>query len=397
MPTITHAEAIARAKKVGEVCKANAVATEKLRHLPPENVQAMVDSDLIGLIIPKDRGGYGIDSWMDVADVVTEVGRHCGSSGWCFDLLIQHHWVFGIFPPECQDYVYKQHARPKIGTSFMPGAKVTRAPGGFNVSGEWSFSSGIDHSDWAILGGVVPPADGAGAPDVRFFLFGPGEFKVKDNWYAVGLKGSGSNNVVVNDVFVREEFTVRAADFAAGTGPGTKTNTGVMFREPGYVAFPFGIFCPLIAIARGALDYFTDFAKTRAQSQARDPMLQLLNTQHVIGEATAEIDAAYLLAKDNDEKLRNGLPNKEADMQAIKRNFTLASRLAIRGVDRLFEASGARGVMDGNPIQRFWRDVHAAGNHVAWGVDTAYVNAGAFAMGMAPVGAQGITAPKGGH
>jgi 3-hydroxy-9,10-secoandrosta-1,3,5(10)-triene-9,17-dione monooxygenase len=182
----------------------------------------MVDSDLIGLIIPKDRGGYGIDSWMVIADAVTEVGRHCGSSGWCFDLLMQHHWVFGMFPPECQDQVYKADPRPKIGTSFMPAAKVTRAPGGFRVTGEWSFSSGIDHSDWAILGGVVPPADASGQPDVRFFLFGPGEFKVKDNWYAVGLKGSGSNNVVVNDVFVREEFTVRSAEFATGTAPGTK-------------------------------------------------------------------------------------------------------------------------------------------------------------------------------
>ena len=83
MPTITHAEAIARARKVGEVCKANAEATEKLRRLPPDNVRAMAESDLIGLIIPKDRGGYGIDSWMTVADVVTEVGRHCGASGWC--------------------------------------------------------------------------------------------------------------------------------------------------------------------------------------------------------------------------------------------------------------------------------------------------------------------------
>lgn len=397
MPTITHAEAIARAKKIGEVCKANAEATEKLRHLPDENVKAMVESDLIGLIIPKDRGGYGIDSWMWIADVVTEVGRHCGASGWCFDLLMQHHWVFGMFPGECQDQVYKQDKRPKIGTSFMPAAKVTRAPGGYRVTGEWSFSSGINHSDWAILGGAVPPADGSGAPDVRFFMFGPGEFKVKDNWYAVGLKGSGSNNVVVNDVFVREEYTVRAADFGAGTSPGSKVNTGVMFKEPGYVAFPFGIFCPLIAIARGALDCFTDFAKTRAASAVRDPMLQLLGTQRAIGEAAAEIDAAYLLAKDNDAKLMAGLPNGEADASAIRRNFTLASRLAMRGVDRLFEASGARGILDGNPIQRFWRDVHAAGNHVAWGVDTGYVNAGAFAMGMPPAGTQGIPPARGGH
>ncbi|HEY3918042.1 MAG TPA: acyl-CoA dehydrogenase family protein [Stellaceae bacterium] len=397
MPTITHAEAVTRAKKIGEVCKANAEATEKLRHLPRENVEAMVASDLIGLIIPKERGGYGVDSWMTIADVVTEVGRHCGASGWCFDLLMQHHWVFGMFPGECQDQVYKQDPRPKIGTSFMPAAKVTRAPGGFRVTGEWSFSSGIDHSDWAILGGAVPAADGSSPPDVRFFMFGPEEFKVKDNWYAVGLKGSGSNNVVVNDVFVREEYTVRAADFGAGQSPGSKVNKGVMFREPGYIAFPFGIFCPLIAIARGALDCFTDFAKTRATSAVRDPMLQLLNTQRSIGEAAAEIDAAYLLAKENDAKLMAGLPNGETDAMSIRRNFTLASRLAMRGVDRLFEASGARGILDNNPIQRFWRDVHAAGNHVAWGVDTGYVNAGAFAMGMPPVGAQGIPAGRGGH
>ena len=387
MPTITREEAVARAKKIGEVVKSNAAATEKLRRLPPENVKAMMDSDLIGLIIPKERGGYGTDSWMTVADVVGEVGRNCGASGWCFDLLIQHHWVFGMFPGEAQDAVYKADPRPKIGTSFMPASKVTRAPGGFRVTGEWSFSSGIDHSDWAILGGPVPPAEGSGPPDIRFFLFGPGEFKVKDTWHAVGLKGSGSNNVVVNDVFVREENTLRAADFASGRAPGTKVNTGVMFREPGYVAFPFGIFCPLMAIARGALDCFTDFARTRAASAVRDPVLQLYSTQHAIGEAAAEIDAAYLLAKDNDEKLMQELPAGEADIVAIRRNFTLASRLAMRGVDRLFDVAGARGILDGNPIQRFWRDTHAAGNHVAWGVDTSYVNAGAHAMGLPSPGA----------
>ncbi len=387
MPTITHAEALARAKKVAEVAAANATATEKLRHLPQENVKAMMESDLVGLIIPKDRGGYGVDSWMMVADVVGEVGRVCGASGWCFDLLIQHHWVFGMFPGEAQDAVYKADPRAKIGTSFMPVGKVARAPGGFRVSGEWSFSSGIDHSDWAILGAPVPPLDGSGPPDIRFFLFGPGEFKVRDTWNAVGLKGSGSNNVIVNDVFVREENTLRAADFASGNTPGAKVNSGVMFREPGYVAFPFGIFCPLMAIARGALDCFTDFARTRAASAVRDPVLQLYNTQRAIGEAAAEMDAAYLLAKDNDEKLMHRLPLSEADIIGIRRNFTLASRMAVRAVDRLFEVSGARGIMEGNPIQRFWRDVHAAGNHVAWGIDTSYVMAGAHAMGVPAPGA----------
>ena len=387
MPTITHAEAIARAKRVAEIAAANAVATEKLRRMPPENVQAMMESDLVGLIIPKERGGYGIDSWMMVADVVAEVGRACGSSGWCFDLLIHHHWVFGMFPGEAQDAMYKADPRPKIGTSFMPVGKTTRAPGGFRLSGEWSFSSGVDHCDWAILGAPVMPAGGDGPPDIRFFLLGPGEFTVRDTWNAVGLRGSGSNNVVVKDVLVREENTLRAADFAGGTAPGAKINPGVMFRQPGYVAFPFGIFCPLMGIARGALDCFTEFARGRATGPARDPVLQLYNSQRAIGESAAEIDAAYLLGKDNDKKLRTGLPLSQDDTITIRRNFTLASRLAMRAVDRLFEVSGARGIVDGNPMQRFWRDVHAAGNHAAWGVDTAYVNAGAQAMGVRLAGA----------
>jgi 3-hydroxy-9,10-secoandrosta-1,3,5(10)-triene-9,17-dione monooxygenase len=386
-PTITHAEAITRAKRVAEVCGANAVATEKLRRMPPENVQAMMESDLVGLIIPKDRGGYGIDSWMMVADVVGEVGRACGSSGWCFDLLIQHHWVFGMFPGEAQDMVYKADPRAKIGTSFMPVGKTTRAPGGFRLSGEWSFSSGIDHSDWAIVGAPVMPAEGGGPPDIRFFLLDRDQFTVNDVWNAVGLRGSGSNNVVVKDAMVREEHTLRAADFAGGTSPGAKINQGVMFREPGYVAFPFGIFCPLLGIARGALDSFTEFARNRPPSMGRDPGAVLFGVQRAIGEAASEIDAAYLLAKDIDQQLRTTLPLDEARTVALRRNFTLASRLALRAVDRLFEVAGARGIADSNPIQRFWRDMHAAANHVAWNVEGNYIGAGAHALGMTQSGA----------
>lgn len=222
MPEITHAEAVARAKKIAEVCAPNAAAVEKLRRLPPENVAAMVESDLIGLIIPKERGGYGIDSWMWVADVESEVGRACGACGWCFDLLIHHPWVLGMYPAEAQDLVYKTDKRAKIGTSFLPSGRATPAPSGFRVTGKWQYSSGVDHSDWAILGAMVPPAGREGPPDIRFCLFRPGEFKVKDTWDAMGLKGSGSNNAVVNDVFVREEHTLRLTDFASGTAPSTK-------------------------------------------------------------------------------------------------------------------------------------------------------------------------------
>ena len=262
----------------------------------------------------------------------------------------------------------------------MPTGRMTPAPGGFRVTGEWQYSSGIDHSDWAILGGMAPPPGGQGAPDIRFVLFGPGEFKVKDTWYAMGLKGSGSNNAVVNDVFVPEEHTIRMADFVSGRTPGSKVNKGVMFSEPGFTAFGFGIFCPMIAIARGALDAFREFQKNRSGGLGRNMNLALLNAQRAAGESAAEIDAAYLLAKDIDARLmaRTALP---AD-PVTRRNFTLASRLLVRAVDRLFELTGARGIMENSAVQRFWRDVHAAGHHVAWGIDDAYAETGAEVLGI---------------
>ena len=169
MPTITHAEAVARAKKVAEVAAPNAASVEKLRRVPPENVEAIVKSDLIGLIIPKERGGYGIDSWMMVADVVGEVGRVCGATGWCFDLLMHHHWVLGMYPAEAQDLVHKTDPRAKIGTSFMPAGKATPAPGGFRVSGEWSFASGVDRAlinDMPIVENVAALRHGERGSDV---------------------------------------------------------------------------------------------------------------------------------------------------------------------------------------------------------------------------------------
>lgn len=385
MPEITHAEAVARASKIGIAVRENAAMVEKLRRLPRENVAAIEESDLIGLIIPKERGGYGIDSWVWVADVVGEVGRVCGASGWCFDLLIHHHWVLGMFPGEAQDLVYKTDKRAKIGTSFMPTGRATPTPGGFRITGEWQYSSGINDSDWAILSAILP--SDKGLPEIRFALFGPGEFNVKDTWNAMGLKGSGSNNVLVRDVFVREEHTLPMVDFASGQAPGTKVNNGAIFRQPGFTAFSFGILCPMLAIARGALDGFIAINRNRSAALDRAPILQIINAQRTAGEAAAEIDAAYLIAKDNDEKLRMGLPGGEADAHAIRRNFTLASRLALRAVDRLYEITGARGIMEEQAVQRFWRDAHAAGHHVAWGLERTYVETGAYLLGVPVPGA----------
>src|SRR5215467_9728634 len=122
--TITRAEALARARRVAAAIAPNIAEAERLRRMPAANVAAMMESELDRLLMPRPWGGYGVDDWMMLVDVVGEVARVCGSSGWCFCFLIHHHWVLGCLPEAAQAEVYAIDKRPRIATSFAPMGKL---------------------------------------------------------------------------------------------------------------------------------------------------------------------------------------------------------------------------------------------------------------------------------
>ena len=127
---ISRDEAIAKAKTIAPVALANAEKAEKLRRLPKENIDAILESELMPLMRPRRYGGYEAD-WMTHIDCVSEVARFCGSTGWCMSFLIQHQVYLSFFPQEAQDRVYGEHPDPKIVTAFAPTGKVTEVAGGF--------------------------------------------------------------------------------------------------------------------------------------------------------------------------------------------------------------------------------------------------------------------------
>jgi 3-hydroxy-9,10-secoandrosta-1,3,5(10)-triene-9,17-dione monooxygenase len=381
---IAREEAIERARTIVPVAAANAEKAEKLRRLPAENIAAIVDSGLMPLMRPKRYGGYEGD-WMTHIDCVSEVAKFCGSTGWCMSFLIQHQVYLSFFPKEAQDCVYERHPDPRIVTAFAPTGKVREVAGGFELQGEWPFGSAGDYCDWAIVGGLVPARDGA-APVRRMFLLKPGEFTIRDDWHSVGLKGSGSNTIVVREpLVVPFLFTYDYADAEAGNPPGSLVHDWLLCHVPLALNSSFAIMTPMHGIARGAFESFVEFTRDKLSRFNAEKVAENYAVQTNLGESAAEIDAAYLITEKMVATIFDGF-HGTADVLRNRRDLVYVTRLLKRAVDRMFDMAGARGLQDSVALQRHWRDIHAICNHAVFN-EVQFQNAGRAALAQPPAAA----------
>jgi 3-hydroxy-9,10-secoandrosta-1,3,5(10)-triene-9,17-dione monooxygenase len=376
---MSRAEVIERARGIAAAVAPQVERAETLRRMPPENVRAMTESGLMPMLRPARFGGFGGD-WLDLLNACAEVGRVCGSTSWCLSFLIHHQWIFAYFPDAAQRHVFGSAPDPKFVVSFAPVAKLRRVAGGFELSGEWPWGSGGDHCDWAMVGGLVPDAGGA-PPQARLFLLLPGQFRMRDVWYSVGLKGSGTNNIVADEpVFVPDEYSLDLAQAREGTAPGCSLDDGVIFRSP-FSAQPWvGIVAPLLGCARGACDAFIGYTRTKV-STFGEKSAEAVPMQLAIGESLADLDAAVALAERINEGLFAEQPVTLEHRVRYRRNATLAARLGLRAVDRLFDIAGAQGLTETGALPRHWRDAHAIAHHYALGT-VGFQNAGRLALGL---------------
>lgn len=383
---MSRAEVIERARGIAAAVAPQVEQAEKLRRMPPENVTAMMDSGLMPLMRPARFGGFGGD-WLDLLNVCTEVGRVCGSTAWCLSFLLHHQWIFAYFPDAAQTRVFGSERDPKFVVSFAPVGKVRPVAGGWELSGEWPWGSGGDHCDWGMVNAIVPGPEG-GTPQVRFFLLLPGQFRMRDVWYSVGLKGSGTNNIVVDPVFVPAEFTLDLQQARDGTAPGCSLDDGVMFRSSLTAQTWIGILAPLLGVARGACDAFIGYTRTKT-STFGEKVAEGGPMQIAIGESLAELDAAFALAERVNEVLFAEQPMTLEHRVRHRRNATAASRLALRAVDRLFDLAGAQGLTETNALQRHWRDAHAMAHHYGFN-SVAFQNSGRLSLGLGMTPGDGL-------
>jgi 3-hydroxy-9,10-secoandrosta-1,3,5(10)-triene-9,17-dione monooxygenase len=380
--TIRYEEAIERAQTIVPVAKRNIAAAEELRRMPEENVKAILDSGLMPLMRPKMFGGYEGD-WMTQIDCVSEVARCCGSTGWCMTFFIQHQFFLSLFPEEAQRFVYERQPDPTILTSFNQTGKVKEVPGGYEIGGRWHFASAGDYCQWAIVGGVTRAEDGSVKRRLNFLLR-PDQFRIERVWNAIGLKGSGSNDVIVEPTFVPEGFVYDHDLALIGRAPGHSVHDGVLYRSPLVLNSGFAVMTPLHGIARGAYESFVDLTAGRGARPLGAKPVDRADVQIAIGESKTEIDLAYLVTEKLTATIFEGGKITRADAVRQRRDMMMVLKLLQRAVDRMFDLSGAHGLLGDHPIQRHWRDLHAIGHHAQWAAPAVQI-AGRDALGLPPL------------
>jgi 3-hydroxy-9,10-secoandrosta-1,3,5(10)-triene-9,17-dione monooxygenase len=375
MSETSGAAVVARVRELLPVLREHAQDTEDRRALDAGTVKSLAETGFFRLLQPERYGGLEADPIVFL-EAVRLLGSACGSTGWVASVVGVHNWQLALFPDQAQRDVWGEDPGTRMSSSYAPTGKVKKVEGGYRLSGRWSFSSGCDHATWVLLGGIVPPGEEGEPADFRTFLLPAADYTIVDVWDTIGLRGTGSNDIVVDDVFVPAHHTLSFGDTARCLCPGQEVNPGPLYRIPYGSIFSYAITTPIIGMATGAYDAHVGYMKERVRAAyagsraAEDPYSQVR-----VAEAAADLDAAWLaLETDMRELMDLVRAGQKLPMRLrlrVRRDQVRGTTLAIRAVDRLFENSGGRAIAAGTPIQRFWRDAHAGRVHAINDVERA--------------------------
>jgi 3-hydroxy-9,10-secoandrosta-1,3,5(10)-triene-9,17-dione monooxygenase len=365
---------------------ARAAHTEALRRIPDETLSDLRAAGLFRVVQPQRVGGAELP-YEVLVHVSAILARGCGSAAWVYANLANHDFMLALWPEQAQHDVWSVSTDQLIGSALMfPPGRAIKVQDGYRLTGRWKFSSGIDACTWTMLGGIAS-ADGE-LPDYRVFLVPAGEYVTFDTWHAAGLRGTGSKDVAVADIFVPEHRTL-AVSYMKGCGaPGAALNPGPLYRLPVFDMFPYVVAASALGIAQGALNAFAKDTRHRVTSYSTTLMSDHSTTQLRLGEAASAVEAAELMITANCRfAMAAAEDSRILTMQEkvrLRRDGAYAARLCTRAVDLLFEAGGGEFLYADHPMQRAFRDVHAAQSHYALAWDVAAVTAGKALLGIAP-------------
>ncbi|WP_433666035.1 3-hydroxy-9,10-secoandrosta-1,3,5(10)-triene-9,17-dione monooxygenase oxygenase subunit [Nocardia sp. CA-136227] len=360
--------------------------TERLRRIPDQSIKDLQETGFFTLLQPRQWGGTAADPVL-FYDTVRTIASACGSTGWVAGILGIHNWHLALFEQQAQQDVWGTNTDARIASSYAPLGAGTKVAGGYLVTGAWAWSSGCDHADWVFVGG--PMLDNGKPVDFGSFLIPRDDYRIEDVWHVVGLRGTGSNTVVVERVFVPEHRFLSFQTMSELKSPGLQVNPDPVYRMPWGTIHPTTISTPIVGMAYGAYTAHVEHQGTRVRAafageQAKDDPFAKVR----IAEAASDIDAAWRqLSGHVSEEYAHLVAGRDipfALRAAARRDQVRATGRAIASIDRLFEAAGATALTEGTALQRFWRDAHAGRVHAANDAERVHVMYGNHAFGLPP-------------
>jgi alkylation response protein AidB-like acyl-CoA dehydrogenase len=386
---IEAAELLSRAAAIADLAREAALETERERHVSAELIGRIREAKLFRVMQPARYGGfeYGYDVFVEL---VAAIAAGDGSTGWVYSLGAVHPWLIACYPEEAQQEVWSDDCDAIAAVSYAPVGKAIPDKDGYRLSGRFSFASGCDNANWAIVGGMLPLPNG---PKPGFFLLPKKQYTIHDDWFTVGLAGTGSKTLVIDDQYVPAHRTVGFTDMLTGAAPGTAINKNPLYRQPMLAVVPHCLVAPALGMARGALIVFKEQAAGRATRGAvaggNNKMTEFATVQMRVAEATASIDAATLMIHRDIADTLAATAAGKADVNLRMRDrltHSFATKLLTQAVDLLFAAGGGSTLGLHHPVQRFWRDIHAVSSHISLNWDSVAAMYGQHVFGLEPKG-----------
>jgi len=375
--SVRREELLSRTVSLLPAIRDRALETERLRQIPAETVTDLKHAGLLNIPTPQRYGGYEHDIDL-MFEVAMTVGQACGSTGWCYSVWSIHNWMLGFWPEQAQDEYFATGPDTLSSSAFAPTGRLTPVDGGFKLSGRWEFSSGSDAATWALLGAM-------GQTGPCMVLVPREDYEIVDTWFVSGLKGTGSKDIAVEDAFVPGHRIGAIMGDVRGNNA-YELHGRDSYRLPPMSLLPFTLCSPIVGMAEGAIEEFTNRlkGKTGQGRTAESVALQLR-----LAESAAEADAARLLVttttRDLIERASRGDFPDELAQATTRRRYSYIAKLCVQSVNRLFEASGGHSLFESEAMQRFHRDIHAGSHQHALYWDNLAEGFGRAALGLPPL------------
>jgi 3-hydroxy-9,10-secoandrosta-1,3,5(10)-triene-9,17-dione monooxygenase len=358
---------LAAARAMGPSLRERAARCKAERRVPDETVADFHEAGFFRILQPEQWGGLAMDPQVFYS-VGLEVARHCPSSAWILGVIAVHNWQLALFDDQAARDVWADDPSVLISSSYAPVGKVKVVEGGFRLSGRWSFSSGSEHCKWVFLGAVVPtPEAPFDMANYRTFLLPLDDYEIVDNWDVVGLQGTGSHDIVVDDVFVPEHRTHKSMDGFLCANPGNLVNTAPLYRMPFMQVFVRAVCTATLGALDGALEEFIGVARTRQVGPAKmkdDPFARQL-----AAEVRSSIEEMKLTMLRNFDAMmlhtRAAEPIPEEDRVRYRYDSAVVADRCLALSGRMLKAAGSGAIRMDSRLLSMHLDIMASQAHVA--------------------------------
>jgi len=369
------------ARKLVPMIRSCADQIEAERELPRPLFEALADAGLFQLALPRVLGGAEIDL-PSYVQVLEEIGKADASTGWVVNQCAIFATYAARMPRDIARSIWIDTPRSVVANTPVPTARAVVVPGGYRVSGRQGFSSGCRHAAWLAARALIfesgEPRLKDGQPEERYLFVPATEAELLDTWHVRGMRGTGTHDFAVSDVFVPAERTILQAG-------ATLLETGPLYQIPRSLLFASGDAAVALGLARSCLAAFFELAGAKTpramQATLRDQPL----VQTAVGHSEAQLRSGRAFLNEAVGEIWNEAVSTGAVTQdrraALRLATTHAIRLAVDIVDTLYQAAGVTAIYEGNPIQRHFQDIHVISQHLQ-GRLSHYELVGKYSLGL---------------